>query len=921
MEIRGKGVGLRFARCLMTAMFVLIAAPSSFAQSVNLTPEQQAMLDQLPPEQREQALQQLEQIRRGRQEESVLSSTTEQETAPSQATDLQASDAPGQPVEPRAQAGSRLVIDLIPDVFLQEHEIREIEEDPVLQRIAGSRYFELDDEAVLRLPGLSQIPLLGLTAEQIERRLGAEPELYPFTVTVTILDSEFADADAIQEFGYEIFESEGIGFEPVMTGPVPPDYVLGPGDSVRVQLYGKENGIYEFEVTRDGILNLPQLGPITVAGLPFSEFREDLRGRVQQMLIGTQISVTMGQLRTIRVFVLGDVNRPGSYVVSSLATISSALYQSGGISSVGTLRDIQLKRNGATVSRVDLYDLLLNGDTSNDRRLQPGDVIFVPPVGDQVSASGAVKRPAIYELRGKTSIAGVIELAGGLTSDAYSDGARIKRIDGNEERKVVSLDADGPEANRMFARAGDELLIPRILPRLEQTVELHGHVHRPGPYQWQKGMRLTDLLTSEAQLKAGADSNYILIRREDPRTRRVSALSADLSEALASPGSMANVELHSRDTVYVFDLIFGRQRIVAPLLEELQLQARFGEPFREVSVSGEVPAPGTFPLELGMRISDLLRAGGGLSEEAYALKAEIARYEIVDDDYRNADVISVDLESILRGDESADLVLREHDNLRISTIPEWDALWTITLEGEVRFPGEYRIRRGETLRQVLERAGGLTDAAFPEGAIFLRESLREREQEQIQLLARRLEADLTSLSLQTLETTGSEALATGQQLLQQLRSTEAVGRLVIDIEQLVARTGSNSLVADVGLRDGDRLLVPKQAQEVTVIGETQQNTSHLFSPGLTRDDYIEMSGGLTRRADKKLIYVVRASGAVIAGSRSKWFGRSGNLDMRPGDTIVVPVDTDRVRSLTLWTNITQILYQASIAVAAIQSFN
>ena len=221
---------------------------------------------------------------------------------------------------------------------------------------------------------------------------------------------------------------------------------------------------------------------------------------------------------------------------------------------------------------------------------------------------------------------------------------------------------------------------------------------------------------------------------------------------------------------------------------------------------------------------------------------------------------------------------------------------------------------------MLERAGGLTDAAFPEGAIFLRESLREREQEQIQLLARRLEADLTSLSLQTLETTGSEALATGQQLLQQLRSTEAVGRLVIDIEQLVARTGSNSLVADVGLRDGDRLLVPKQAQEVTVIGETQQNTSHLFSPGLTRDDYVEMSGGLTRRADKKLIYVVRASGAVIAGSRSKWFGRSGNLDMRPGDTIVVPVDTDRVRSLTLWTNITQILYQASIAVAAIQSF-
>jgi protein involved in polysaccharide export with SLBB domain len=195
-----------------------------------------------------------------------------------------------------------------------------------------------------------------------------------------------------------------------------------------------------------------------------------------------------------------------------------------------------------------------------------------------------------------------------------------------------------------------------------------------------------------------------------------------------------------------------RQRVVKPLLEELQLQARFGEPFREVSISGQVPAPGTFPLEQGMRVSDLLRAGGGLSEEAYALKAEIARYDVVNGEYRDSIVMDVDLESILGGSESADLTLQEHDNLRISTIPKWDTLWTVTLEGEVKFAGEYRIRRGETLRQVLERAGGLTDAAFPEGAIFLREALKEREQEQIEVLARRLEADLTSLSLQSLET-------------------------------------------------------------------------------------------------------------------------------------------------------------------------
>ncbi len=728
--------------------------------------------------------------------------------------------------------------------------------------------------------------------------------------------------DALEPFGYDLFEAEdGSAFEPVTSGPVPPDYVLGPGDTIRAQLYGNVTGIYEYEVTRDGILNLPELGPITVAGLPFSEFRQDMNRRVEQMLLGTQISITMGRLRNIQVFVLGYVNRPGSYVVSGLATISSALYQSGGVSRVGSLRDIQLKRNGELVTRFDLYDALLNGDTSGDHRLQPGDVIFIPPVGLQVSIDGAVKRPAIYETRGETSIADVIRMAGGLLPDAYPSGARIERIERNQERKVLSLDVGKQEAATTAARAGDVVIVPHILPQLEETVTLLGHVHRPGPYQWRPGMRLSDLITSELELQPGADSGYVLIRREDPKTRQVSAVSTNLSDALASPGAPANIELQARDTVHVFNLAFGRQRVIQTLLEELQLQGRAGEPFREVSVSGEVMAPGTYPLEPGMRITDLVRAGGNLAEEAYALKAEIARYEFVNNEYRDTQVISVDLDAALRGDAAANIALSEHDNLRISRIPDWDTLWTVTLEGEVKFPGEYRIRRGETLGQVLERAGGLTGAAFPEGAIFLRESLRQREQEQIEVLTRRMEADLASLSLQSIDTTGMETLETGQQLLEQLRSTEAVGRLVIDLGRVAAHVTNQGLVSDLELRDEDRLLVPKKAQEVTVIGETQQNTSHLFLPGLGRDDYIEMSGGLTRRADKKLIYVVRASGAVVTGRSSRWFGRRGQAEIQAGDTIVVPLETDKIRPITFWTNVTQILYQAAIAIAAVQTFN
>jgi protein involved in polysaccharide export with SLBB domain len=882
------------------------------------------MLNQLPPSQRQQALDAIEQISRQAAAQNAPSGTPEESAPlPGSFDDVQFDDRSTEieEQEPRAEAGSRLVISLTPRADLNESERAELRADPALELISGSNYYELDESGVLVLPGLPTIPLLGLTEEYIEERLGAERALKVFDIAVSLLDVTSNAAEALEPFGYDVFEdSRSRRFEPVTTGPVPPDYVLGPGDSIRVQLFGNVNGIYEFEVSRDGVLNLPELGPITVAGLPFSEFREDLNRRVEKMLIGTQVSVSMGQLRTIQIFILGDARRPGSYVVSSLATISSSLYYGGGISEIGSLRNIQLKRNGRVVARLDLYDLLLKGDTSQDQRLQPGDVIFVPPVGAVVGVGGAVRRPAIYELDGDTNVAGAIALAGGLTPVAFPAASRIERIDSADRRTVVSLDVEGAEGAATRVIDGDSLFVPKVLAELEGSVTLVGHVHRPGAYELRPGMRLTDLLPSADYLMPGADTGYILIRREDDQNR-AGVVSANLQEAWANSASAENLALKSRDTVHVFSLAFSRQRVIRPLLEELELQARVGVPFREASVSGSVKAPGIYPLEPGMRVSDLLRAGGYLSEEAYTLRAELARYQVVDGEYRVGDVIDVNLDAILRGDESADLLLVEHDNLKVSSIPQWDTLWSVRLEGEVRFPGQYRIRQGETLRDVLQRAGGLTDAAFAEGAIFLRDSLRKREQEQIDALTIRMESDPVQLSLETLDTTGSQALETGQTLLEQLRRTEAIGRLVIDLEQLAARASGAELVNDVELRNGDRLLVPKQAQEVTVIGETQQNTSHLFQPGVSRDDYIEMSGGLTRRADKKLIYVVRASGAVVAGNRSRWFGRQGGPEMRPGDTIVVPLETDRIRPLTFWTNVTQILYQGAIAVAAIQTFS
>ena len=899
----------------IAAAILWFAPVTAEGQQIRLTPEQQQMLNALPPAQREQALDAIRQLQsqQAGQVQQSINEPLETPEAPGADLDTLLAD---YGVESEAEPRSRIVLTLEPRSDLTRLEIKELAESPSLSKLSGSRLHVLDDNGVLTLEGVQRIPLLGLTESEVIARLGAEPNLDYFDIEARILGQKATGVEALERFGYDVFAPQGQSLEAPGSGPVPPDYVLGPGDSVRVQLFGNVNSIYENEVSRDGILNLAEIGPVNVAGMRFSELRRDLENRVSETLIGTQVSVTMGQLRTIRVFVLGEVNRPGSLVVGGLSTISGALYSSGGVSEIGSLRRIQLKRNGNLIATLDAYDMLIRGDTSGDRRLQQGDVIFVPPVGKTVAVSGAVHRPAIYEVKSRTTAADLVKLAGNLTPEAYAAGARIERIEENSERSVLSVDLGADSSNEIILRTGDILFVPQVLPDVENAVTLKGHVHRPGVYPWRAGMRLTDLLRTHDELKVGADLDYVLVRREESQGARIRVLSTSLSDALSDRSGDENILLASRDTVHVFNLAAGRQRVVKPLLGELDLQATIDVPAQRVEISGNVRAPGEYPLEPGMRVSDLIRAGGNLGEEAFGTAAELTRYSVVPGGGRTTDTIKIDLDAVRAGDQSADIRLREHDYLIVNRIPDWDSIWTVRLEGEVTFPGEYRVRRGETLREVLVRAGGLTGDAFAEGAVFLRDSLRQQEQEQIEALAKRLEADLVSLSLQTASTAGAETLSTGRVLLEQLRDTEATGRLVIDLAELIA--GRTSALE---MRNGDRLLVPSRSQVVTVLGETQQNTSHVYRPSMNRDDYIALSGGLTRRADRKLIYIVRANGAVVARGQSRWFGRRNNTEIRPGDTIVVPLDTDKMRPLTFWTNVTQILYQGAIAIAAVRSFD
>ncbi len=799
------------------------------------------------------------------------------------------------------------------------------EEMAVLERIRdrirfGNPY-KLDRNGVLQLPGVSGIALAGLTEEQATRRLAADPALRDFLLRLTQLPLELQGADALRPFGYDLFTNAPTTFAPVSDAPVRGDYVLGPGDTVGVQLLGNSPSVYTLTVGRDGNIRIPELGPLSVAGMRFTEARTAIERLVSEQMIGTRAVVSMGELRAMTVFITGEAERPGSYSISSLSTITNALFASGGVSEIGSLRNIQLKRAGRLVTTLDLYDLLLRGDTRNDLRLQSGDVIFIPPVGNTVGITGEIRRPAIYELKGEASVADLLYLAGGLLPEADPRNTTIERIGDSRERQVVSVDLASPQGRTTALRAGDLVRINPVRPQFSNAVTLRGHVLRPGPVAWRAGLRLTDVLPRVEDLKPGADQHYVLIRRE-AGDRRVTAVSADLAQAWRAPNSPANVTLSPRDLVYVFNLEGGRELELKPLLEEMQQQAGMGAPTQTVGVGGQVKAPGRYPLEVAhdrvrpgacgrrTRRGGLWRRGGtgtlrGRERRVPPGGADRHRPRQGPGRRHHRGLCAAALR--LPDDQGTAAVDRAGDDpaRRRGAFPgqvpdqaRRDVEPGAEARGRAHRPGVHRGRGVHAqvaagTRSAADRGVGRPAAGRPCGTGIAGDAGRR-----------------------ILGQNAREAVSVGQTLLDGLREIEPVGRLVIDLERVVAAPGSHQ---DVVLKDGDRLLVPGRMQEVTVLGEVQSGTSHLWDPVLARNDYIRLSGGTTQKADDGRIYVVRANGSVVSGGGSAWF-KSNHGAIRPGDTIVVPLDAERMRPLPLWTAVTTIIYNLAVSVAAVNSF-
>ncbi|MGY8900592.1 MAG: SLBB domain-containing protein [Paraglaciecola sp.] len=820
----------------------------------------------------------------------------------------------------------------------------------------------------------------------------------------------------LKPFGYDLFDSSTAtaSFAPPTNLPVPADYILGPGDTIRVQLFGKVSEQHSLQVNNEGVIEVPDLGPMNAAGLSYNEFKQQLTQRYSEQVIGVTPNISMGELRTIQVYMVGEAYQPGAYTVSALSTITNALFSSGGINDVGSLRHIELKRAGKTVTEFDLYDLLVFGDTSKDMRLQQGDVIFIPIVKKLVSVDGEVRRPAIYEAKDNDTMASMLNIAGGLLPTAAAKSLQVARSTASDGFEVKTVNMQDRAGRSLKLAAGDFINVPAAGNEFNNAVVVMGAYATPGLTQWRPGLMLSDLVNRNS-LMGTTDVDYALIMRGAKFARQSDIIQFEPAKVLSGE---TDVELNAFDKVVFFNRFtpvdpeesdkqgekkgndskratnqqkqgtqyvnnipmqngvngqvtsntqnpqfentlrdqsaasnsrnnkgtmddennednkanllqeldlasftekylilektkyLSREELLAPIIERLQNESTQSSPMKLVEITGQVKFPGVYPVQKNATVRDLILAGGGLLESAYLQKAEISRTSLDSSNALRIEHIQIDLIDSMLG--NSNIALQSKDTLNVLRTPDWHENKKVELVGEVVFPGVYQIKKGETLAQLIERAGGLTAEATVKAVVFTREELKQRERENLDKSVENLRQQIASTNLSGSQNVKTIDYQEAKLILDELLQVEPVGRLVIDMPQIIA----GNPTADLSLKDGDKLFVPNISSSVSVVGEVFVPSTHMFKYGKTLEQYIANSGGETDRADMGDVYIVKADGSVTIPETSFWFS-SSETELEPGDTIVVPRDVTNYERLGLWQTITQIAYQSAVALIAI----
>lgn len=724
-------------------------------------------------------------------------------------------------------------------------------------------------------------------------------------------------------FGHEFFTEVPTTFAPVDKIPVRSDYAIGPGDELLIRAWGKIDLDARVNVDRNGQIYLPRVGAINVAGIRYEQLNSFLHAAVARFFKDFDLNVSIGQLRSIQVFVLGYARRPGTYTVSSLSTLVNTLFASGGPASDGSMRHVQLKRNNALVADLDVYDLILKGDKSGDAPLESGDVIYIPPVGPLVALAGSINRPAIYELRQAAVLGDALANSGGLTSVAAAKRVSIERIDSRSERLFDEFALD-PAGLRRELKDGDVVRIFPVSPKIANAVTLRGNVAQPGRYLWHEGMRISDLITSRDSLITRqywnsqnaivpeGRGNEFTTRRRESRVR--------LNEGtIGETGTTGRPDVTNQNPngQPLPNQNFNRPNPGGELMTG-QPSNRDGNGLKEAP-----SAPADEQDEQDLR-TEVKHHGSEINWE-YAVVERLNTKDLT------TELIPFNLGNAIDQHSSKDDQLLSPGDVVTVFSQEDVPVATerrskfVQVSGEVKAPGVYRVDSGETLRDVVGRAGGLAAHAYLYGAELLRESAKKEQSKRLAQMVERMQRELMEASASTAAISSEDRTDTQARLQEQrafierLARVQPQGRVVLQLKPTASQIAD---IPDMPLEDGDVFTVPARTDTVQVLGSVYNENTFRYRPGQQVATYLNIAGGPTRGADKGNMFVIRADGSVYSRQQENALIRGNHfasLRLMPGDAIVVPQRFKTRSGLVALRDWTQIFAQLALGGAAISA--
>ncbi len=764
--------------------------------------------------------------------------------------------------------------------------------------------------------------------------------------------------------------------------PTPDNYVITNGDTLIIYVYGDRDKKYTPTVNNDGTIELPYLGPINVGGMKFVDAKKHLIEHLKNHFKLSDFYINMKKYSTIQVTLVGDVKAPGLYNLASFSTIKDLLIASKGLNPTASVRNLKIKRNGKVIKNVDFYDLLFKANRISTTILKHGDIVVVDRAKKLASVDGYVNSAAIFELKDGETLSRLIEYAGGMKPNASKTNIKLERYDANAKIKTYTLNYN--ETKRFHIKDGDKIYIYPLDYAAKESVNIYGNVIRPGAYHLPKNKTLNALLQKNIKNGAKkfflprTYFEYAVIKRYNNalsyETKSFNLLDVIRNKIAVDLKPMDEIYIFSQNDIFsntyvttkgkmlikpgklqyfegmtiqdainasgVDGLMDDRVRVTTFYTEDFMPKTKFYSLVEEgdtklnaydevevfgyydvhvlepITIKGEVIKPTTVFYEKGMNLKRLVDMAGGLTHKAYTKNLEIVRYFVDENQTRQRKIIKVDTTK----QSYDDIKLQPYDVVNIFKIPNWNENKTITLKGEVKFPGTYTIETGETLTSVIQRAGGFTKEAFIKGAVFTRESVRRNQMDQYNKTLARIKRQLAIYNAMPANSkTGASndnPLATLNEVMSEAKKYQPIGRVSIKLDENITKIAQSEY--DLVLQDKDTLVIPSKIDTVTVFGEVFNPTSFIYHEGMDAEDYINLASGYARGADEERVYIIHADG-TSEPAVSGWWIFSSYAQVQKGDTVVVPMYIKEYNQLDLWESVSKIMASFAITVATLNT--